>query len=69
MGAKILIEKLKEYSPLLVCFNGMGIFEVISTNFPQIFQACTEKKCKVGLQPKGSISQLEMPLFVIPSSR
>jgi len=56
-GAKVLIQKLKECSPKVVCFNGMAIFE-----------ACSHKKCKVGLQQAGSIPELTMPLFVVPSS-
>ena len=37
--SKVMIERLKELKPLIVCFNGKGIYEIFSGS-----------KCDLGLQ-------------------
>ena len=37
--SKVMIERLKELKPLVVCFNGKGIYEIFSGS-----------KCDLGLQ-------------------
>jgi hypothetical protein len=34
-GAIELVEKIKEYKPKVVCFNGMGIYQAV-TNLPKV---------------------------------
>ena len=41
LWSKVWIERIRELKPLIVCFNGKGIYEIFKGN-----------KCEVGLQPE-----------------
>ena len=41
LWSKVMIERVRELKPLIVCFNGKGIYEIFSGN-----------KCQLGLQPE-----------------
>ena len=40
LWSKVMIERIRELKPLIVCFNGKGIYEIFNGN-----------KCELGLQP------------------
>ena len=40
LWSKVWIERIRELKPLIVCFNGKGIYEIFKGN-----------KCELGLQP------------------
>ena len=39
--SKVMIERIRELKPLIVCFNGKGIYEIFHGS-----------KCELGLQPE-----------------
>ena len=39
--SKVMIERLRELKPLIICFNGKGIYETFCGS-----------KCELGLQPE-----------------
>ena len=39
--SKVMIQRIRELNPLIVCFNGKGIYEIFNGG-----------KCTVGLQPE-----------------
>ena len=41
LWSKVMIERIRELKPLIVCFNGKGIYEIFCGN-----------KCQLGLQPE-----------------
>ncbi|XP_072181543.1 uncharacterized protein [Diadema setosum] len=56
-GAKIVVEKIQKYRPLIACFNGKGIYEIYSG----------KKDFEVGRQPE-TIPGTETVVYVMPSS-
>ncbi|XP_054751069.2 trithorax group protein osa-like [Lytechinus pictus] len=56
-GAKIVVEKIQKYRPLIACFNGKGIYEIYSG----------KKDFEVGRQPE-TIPGTETVIYVMPSS-
>ncbi len=65
-GARALRAKLLEYAPMVVCFNGMGIYDAFLAAWDEVTPpAGKNRKTRAGLQPE----QLgRTRLFVVPSS-
>ncbi len=65
-GARALRAMLLEYAPMVVCFNGMGIYDAFLANWDDLSPTSGKRrKITPGLQPE----QLgAMRLFVVPSS-
>ncbi|KAG9329623.1 hypothetical protein JZ751_003458 [Albula glossodonta] len=62
-GGKILVEKLKQYKPLIAVFNGKCIYEMFSR---EIF-GFKPKKLEFGLQPH-KVPDTETVCYLMPSS-
>ncbi|HEU0075897.1 MAG TPA: mismatch-specific DNA-glycosylase [Dehalococcoidia bacterium] len=64
-GAAMLRAKLLDFAPRVVCFNGMGIYDALLANWPDVAPVGKRRKIAPGLQPErlGTTQ-----LFVVPSS-
>ncbi|XP_070557689.1 G/T mismatch-specific thymine DNA glycosylase-like [Ptychodera flava] len=56
-GGKLLLKKIQQYKPKIVCFNGKGIYEIFSG----------KKDFEIGRQPEP-IEGTDTVIFVMPSS-
>eukprot|EP01114_Cavostelium_apophysatum_P003803 TRINITY_DN13938_c0_g1_i1.p1 TRINITY_DN13938_c0_g1~~TRINITY_DN13938_c0_g1_i1.p1 ORF type:complete len:241 (+),score=23.99 TRINITY_DN13938_c0_g1_i1:87-809(+) len=73
-GAAQLLEKLKPHitDKVIICFNGMGVFEACLKSVSAAKVEGTNKKPKeqvqLGLQPAGVLPGINCDVFVVPSS-